>query len=88
MIGVKLERSESEVWRHDGLECPRKRHICVVVRAIGAETELASCLSDTGSESLICVGKTEGTILGYEGTVGCSRRVECSRGRRMRGGGP
>ena len=67
---------------------PGKCHICVVVHPIGPETEHASGLGDTGSESLICIGKAKGAILGFEGTVGCSRRLRCSHGGRTRGGGP
>jgi len=51
------------------LECPGKCHICVVVHPIGAETELASGLGDTGSKKVLGVVKTERAILGYEGAV-------------------
>ena len=54
---------------HDALECPRKRHICVVVHPIRTQTELASGLRDAGSKPLLRIGKTERAILGYEGAV-------------------
>ena len=41
----------------------------MVVYPIGAETELASGLRDTGPESLLGIGKPERVILGYEGMV-------------------
>ena len=46
------------------------RHICVVVHPICAQTELVSSFCDTGSESLLRIGKSERVILGQEGTVG------------------
>ena len=55
---------------HDALECPGVRHICVVVHPICAQTELASGFCNTGSESLLHIGKSKRMILGQEGTVG------------------
>jgi len=54
---------------HDALECPGKRHICVIVHPIRAQTELVSGLRDAGKEPLLRIGKTERAILGYEGAV-------------------
>jgi len=62
------EESESEVWNGDVLECPEKRHICVVIHR--AEVELGSSLRDTDLESFLSIGKTERAVLGCEGMVG------------------
>ena len=41
----------------------------MVIHPIGAETELASGLGDTGSKTMLGVVKTECAILGYKGVV-------------------
>ena len=51
------------------LECPGKRHICVVVHPVGAETELASGLGDAGSKTVLGVVKAERAIFGNEGAM-------------------
>ena len=54
---------------HDALFCPGKRHICVIVHPIRAETELEGGLGDAGPETLLGVVKPERAVLGHEGAV-------------------
>ena len=61
----RLTKSES----HGVLESPGESHIHVVIHPIHAEDELVSSLCDAHVESLAGIGKTEGTILGYERAV-------------------
>ena len=42
----------------------------MVVHPIHTQTELASGFCNTGSELLLCIGKSECVILRQEGTVG------------------
>ena len=61
----RLTKSES----HGILESLGESHIHVVIHPICPEDELVNGLYDACAESLAGIGKTKGTILGYERAV-------------------